>query len=102
MTVDCSPPLKLYRYGERVWLERAVKLGEFLLKPASSVGDIKGDATRQDDELVRTRHSPADKIKIVHMATGNEIKPISAVKFESKSLTDFLIICFSRRWDASL
>lgn len=102
LTINCAPPGCLHRYSERQWLERALTLGEFLLKPASSFKDIAGDTARQDDELTRVRHSDPHEVKIVHQRTGQELKPIGPVKFQAKSLTDYLIICFSKKWDPAL
>lgn len=102
LTINCAPPGCLYRYSERQCLERSLTLGEFLLKPASSFKDRPGDTARQDDELTRVRHSQPHEVKIVHQRTGRELKPIGPVKFEEKSLTDYLIICFSKKWDRKL
>ena len=98
--VNCLTPTKLYRYGERIWLERASALGEFLLKPASSFKNA--DATRRDDELVRVRMREPNDIKIVRVQTGQEVKPLGPIKFEMKSATDYLVLCFSKTWNTQL
>lgn len=100
--VNCTRPTKLYRYSERRWLEQAMAEGRFLLKPASSYKDLERDPSRQDDELVRIRQSPADQVTITVQGTGQEIRPIGPVTYTNTCHTDYLVLCFSSRWGEDL
>lgn len=100
--VNCTRPPKLYRYSERKWLEQAMTEGRFLLKPASSYRDLEMDPARQDDELVRTRQSPPERVSIILQGTGQEIRPIGPVTYTNTSHTDYLVLCFSSRWGEDL
>lgn len=100
VVVNCATPTKLYRYADRMKLERALSLGEFLLNPASAFKNA--DASRRDDELVRVRMRMPKDIKIVRVQTGQEVKPLGPIKFEMKSTTDYLILCFSKIWNTQL
>jgi len=100
--IDLTRPPKLYRYSERNWLERSLELGEFRLRPATDYKQQETDAARHDDELVRISTSPASAVTITIEGTGHTIKPISDVVYQSEVGTNYLIICFSRRWDEHL
>jgi len=102
MKIDVSRPKKLYRYSEKVWLERSLKLGEFRLRPASEYKLQEIDPARHDDELVRTSKSPASSVNITIERTGKTIKPIDEVSYRSEVGTNYLTICFSHRWDERL
>ena len=102
MKIDLTRPPKLYRYSERNWLERSLELGEFRLRPATDYKQQETDAARHDDELVRISTSPASAVTITIEGTGHTIKPISDVVYQSEVGTNYLIICFSRRWDEHL
>ena len=102
MEIDVSRPPKLYRYSEAQWLERSLRLGEFRLRPAADYKQLEGDHARQGDELVRVRSSPGEKVKITLASTGEEIKPIGEVTYRSEVGTNYLTVCFSERWDASM
>jgi hypothetical protein len=102
MKIDLTRPPKLYRYSERNWLERSLELGEFRLRPATDYKQQETDAARHDDELVRISTSPASAVTITIEGTGHTIKPISDVVYQSEVGTNYLIICFSKRWDEHL
>lgn len=98
MKVDVSRPEKLYRYSKRRWLERSLFLGEFRLMPASYYKGLEADSARQDDELCRLRSvAPAD-VQITG-DDGRIIVPIGDVEFTTRLLRDYLMACFSTRWD---
>jgi hypothetical protein len=46
LTIDCRRPVKLYRYASARWLERALKLGEFRLRPAADYNDLITETRR--------------------------------------------------------
>lgn len=102
MEIDLTRPSKLYRYSERKWLERSLELGEFRLRPASDYKQQETDAARHDDELVRISTSPASAVTITIEGTGQTIKPIGDVVNRSEVGTNYLTICFSKRWDEHL
>ncbi len=102
MEIDLTYPPKLYRYSERKWLERSLELGEFRLRPASDYNQQETDSARHDDELVRISKSPASSVSITVERTGQTIKPIDGVVYRSEVGTDYLTICFSKRWDEHL
>jgi hypothetical protein len=96
MTADLAHPKKLYRYSERKWLERSLRLGEFRLRPAADYKMLEVDPARHDDELVRSSSSPADKVRIIHIATGKELKAVGEVRYRSDVGTNYLTLCFSK------
>jgi hypothetical protein len=102
MEIDLTRPPKLYRYSERKWLERSLELGEFRLRPATDYKQQETDAARHDDELVRINTSPASAVTITIERTGQTIKPIGDVVYRSEVGTNYLTICFSKRWDEHL
>lgn len=102
MDIDLTRPPKLYRYSERTWLERSLELGEFRLRPASDYKKQETDAARHDNELVRVSTSPASSVSITIERTGQTIKPIGDIVYRSEVRTNYLTICFSKRWDEHL
>lgn len=102
MEIDLMRPPKLYRYSERKWLERSLDLGEFRLRPATDYKQQETDPARHDDELVRLSTSPASSVSITVKRTGQTIKPIGDVVYRSEVGTNYLTICFSKRWDERL
>ncbi len=94
MEINCVRPEKLYRYSERKWLERSLRLGEFRLMPASFYTELEGDAARQDYELCRSR-SVAPELVYISREDGQLIRPIGEVMFTNRLLRDYLMICFS-------
>lgn len=102
MEIDLTRPPKLYRYSERKWLERSLELGEFRLRPATDYKQQEIDSARHDDELVRISTSPASAVTITIERTGQTIKPIGDVVYRSDVGTNYLTICFSKRWDEHL
>lgn len=102
MEIDLTRPPKLYRYSEKKWLERSLELGEFRLRPATDYKQQETDAARHDDELVRVSTSPASSVSITIERTGQKIKPVGDVAYRSEVGTNYLTICFSKRWDEHL
>lgn len=102
MEIDLTGPSKLFRYSERKWLERSLELGEFRLRPASDYKQHEAESARHDDELVRICKSPASALTITIESTGQTIKPIGPVIYRSEVGTNYLTICFSKRWDEHL
>lgn len=102
MEIDLTRPPKLYRYSERKWLERSLELGEFRLRPATDYKQQETDAARHDDELVRINTSPASAVTITIKRTWQTIRPIGDVVYRSEVGTNYLTICFSKRWDEHL
>lgn len=96
-----SPP-KLYRYSERKWLERSLERGEFRLRPASEYKLQETDLARHDDELVRVNTSPASSVKITILDTGQEVKPVGDIVYQSEVGTNYFTVCFSKVWDEHL
>jgi hypothetical protein len=96
--LNCQRPQKLYRYSERHWLERSLKLGEFRFRPASDYSVMEGDLARQDNEMVRIRTIDASQVKIV-TERGQEIKTIEEIQHRRETATNYLILCLSSRWD---
>lgn len=102
MEIDLKHPPKLYRYSERKWLERSLALGEFRLRPATEYKQHETDSARHDDELVRVSKSSASSVSITVERTGQTIKPIGEVVYQSEVGTNYLTICFSKSWDEHL
>lgn len=102
MEIDLTRPPKLYRYSEKKWLERSLELGEFRLRPATDYKQQETAPARHDDELVRISKSPASSVSITVERTGQTIKPIGDVVYRSEVGTNYLTICFSKRWDEYL
>lgn len=102
MIIDMRSPDKLYRYSQRQWLERSLSDGEFLLRPASAYKDLSGDTARQDDERVRIQTVSASELTLLNLGTGEQIHPIGNLTRLSEIHTDYVILCFSRRWDEKL
>lgn len=100
--MDYIRPSNLYRYSERKWLERSLKLGEFRLRAASDYKKFESDFARHDDELVRTHKSPGSSVIITNERTGQRIVPIGDVTYRTETGTDYLTICFSQRWHEAL
>ena len=100
--VDVARPAKLYRYSTRKWLEWSLTLGEFRLRPASEYKNQEDDAARQDDELVRIEKSPAERVSIEIVGTGQKIKPIGEVVYTTSVGSDYLVVSFSKIWDIQL
>lgn len=98
MEIDVSRPDKLYRYSERRWLERSLLFGEFRLMPASYCKGLETDSARQDDELCRLRKIAPKDVQITG-EDGQIIVPIGDVEFTTPLLRDYLIACFSTRWN---
>lgn len=48
--IDVQRPPKLYRYSERRWLERALQLGEFRLRPAAD--DAQGGQAPRGEQIL--------------------------------------------------
>lgn len=101
-TVDCTRPLELFRYSRCRWNLKSLLAGEFRLVPASDFGELKNDAARQDNELVREETSPGDKVTITHVATGKPIKVIGDVIYREEVGTDYYTLCLSSTWDRVL
>jgi hypothetical protein len=102
MQINLQRPPFLFRYTKSIWAREALELGEFLLKPASSYKSLEGDEARGDDELNRIQRIDPSQIKITLQSTGMEIKPTSPVEYNFYSETDYLILCFSSKWDLTL
>ncbi len=93
-SVTCGRPSTLYRYDERVYLEKALKLGGFRLANAASYGDRDHDIARQDDELCRVSEHESSSF-IVTTPAGLVLQPSGPVKFVSKLASDYYILCLS-------
>ncbi|MQR00961.1 hypothetical protein [Glaciimonas soli] len=102
MQIDMTRPSKLYRYSERKWLERSLNFGEFRLRPASDYKNHETDHARHDDELIRVSKSPANTVTITVEGTGQQLKPIGEIVYQSEVGTNYLTICFSEIWDELL
>ena len=94
--IDLRRPPILYRYSEKKWLDRALRLGEFRLRPASDYLEQETDLGRQDNELIRVQKLPASDVTMTMVKNGEEIQPIGEVTFTSEILTDYLTLCFSQ------
>jgi hypothetical protein len=94
MEIDVTRPSKLYRYSERKWLERSLRLGEFRLRPASDYKDMESAAARTDDE--RHRKIVLVNPSITHVRTGRPIVPLGDVVMSSEIATDYLTLCFAK------
>ena len=102
MQIEVTRPGRLYRYSEARWLDRSLRFGEFRLRPARDYKQLEGDHARQDDELVRVRSSPGAGVEITLVSTSEQLRPIGKVTYRSTVGTNYLMLCFSERWDASL
>jgi hypothetical protein len=102
VTIDCSRPARLFRYTQRTWAERALKLGEFRLRPAANYNDLLTDHARHDNELVRIRQANPASVHISLVETGQEIKQIGPVTFRTDINTNYLVLCFSTIWRPAL
>jgi hypothetical protein len=102
MEIDVMRPPKLYRYSEKKLLERSLEFGEFRLRPAAEYWQKETDAARHDDEIVRVTTSPVNSVSITLEHTGQSIKPIGNVGYRAEVWTNYLTICFSKRWDEHL
>lgn len=99
---NCRRPSRLFRYSEQKWLHRSLYEGEFRLVPASFYGELEGDTARQDNELIRVQHSPADQVEITHVKTGQRLKPIEKITYRNEILTNYYTLCFSSAWNVAL
>jgi hypothetical protein len=100
--INCRRPTRLYRYSKNEWLLKSLYKGEFRLVPASDYNDLVGDIARHDNELVRIQKSPADQVEITHVKTGQRLKPIGEVTYQSEIMTNYYTLCFSSTWDIAL
>lgn len=71
--VDSQRPPKLYRYSERRWLERALLLGEFRLRPAAEDG-----------------------------RTNSQILPFQPIAARMAPSVNFLTLSLAKVWDPKL
>jgi hypothetical protein len=102
ITIDCTRPSKLFRYARCRWNVKSLIAGEFRLVPASEYGELKGDAARQDNELVREGTSPGGNVTVTHVATGKPIRVIGDVTYRHEVGTDYYTLCLSSAWDPPL
>jgi len=93
---------KLFRYSEYQWLIRSLRLGEFRLVPASYYGELVGDSARHDDELVREKTVPSEKVTIAHVASNRLITAIGDVVFRDEVGTNYFTLSFSTAFDPLL
>lgn len=93
MEINLTRPAKLYRYSERELLDRALRLGEFRLRPASDYKDIEDSIARKDDE--QRRKFVLRNPKITHVRTGQPIVPIGDVVKSSSIGSDYLVLCLA-------
>jgi len=102
LNMDFTRPSNLYRYSERIWLERSLKLGEFRVRAASDYKKFESDSARHDDELVRIDKSPGSSVIITNERTGERIVPVGDVTYRTEIGTNYLTVCFSQRWNETL
>lgn len=93
MKIDLTRPPKLYRYSERKWLDRSLRLGEFRLRPASDYKDMEESSARTDDE--QHRRFVLHNQKITHVRTEQPIIPIGDVVRSSYIDSDYLLLCLA-------
>lgn len=94
MKIDITRPPKLYRYSERKWLDRSLRLGEFRLRAASDYKDMEEAAARTDDE--RHRKIVLANPSITHVRTRRPIIPLGDVVMSSEIASDYLALCFAK------
>jgi len=94
MKIDHTRPPKLYRYSERKWLDRSLRLGEFRLRPASEYKSMEDSVARTDDE--QRRRIVLRNPKIAHVRTGHPIVPIGDVVSTSDINSDYLTLCLAK------
>lgn len=102
MHVDLIRPGKLYRYSEERWLVRALQHGEFRLRPASDYFLAESIGARHDNELVRVHTSPGAQVKVFMDGHTEPFTPLGDVTYTSTAGTDYMLLCFSSRWDEHL
>ena len=93
MKIAITRPTKLYRYSERKWLDRSLRLGEFRLRPASDYKDMEGAAARTDDE--QHRRIALRNPRLTHVRTGRPIIPLGDVTMSSDIDSDYLTLCLA-------
>jgi hypothetical protein len=76
--IDCQRPQKFYRYAERHWLERALTLGEFRLRPA------------------------VDDVQQNYLQASQQILPFGSSAARTPSPASFLTLSLSKKWDTHL
>ena len=102
MEVNVERPKKLYRYSERKWLERALKFGEFRLRPASDYLVLEAAAARQDDERNRMSVRKKGTFVMTLERTGEIVETLGDVMHTRSIDVDYLMLCFSTGWDPLL
>jgi len=88
-------PSHLYRYARRAHLDEARKAGRFRIAPAAGYRDLLRDEARQDDELVRIRHSDSNDVQLKLLRSGQVLPVIGPVTYRSELHTDYYILCLS-------
>lgn len=91
-------PQKLYRYSSYKWLCRSIKFGEFRLAPASSFSSPEHIKSRRDEEINKEIHFSNKEVTISTL-DGVPIKHFTEFKINSSTNTDYLMLCFSRKYE---
>lgn len=65
-TLPYQRPPTLYRYAEKQWLERALLLGEFRLRPVASTGCLAISFSKNWNPQLFTVFSGADSCLVIH------------------------------------
>ena len=99
MLINVGRPPRLYRYSKQRYLLDSLRLGHFRLNPATDYKSMSGDSARQDDEQLRRREVEGGGVSIVNMTTGEPIRPIGQVRFDTQIQTNYYVLCFSKSCD---
>lgn len=68
MPASLARPKHLYRFSEKKWLERSLRLGEFRLQPLSTYAAQASGAARAQDASLRVLRTPGPDFLVVSFA----------------------------------
>lgn len=97
--VNVQPEKTIYRFDKVANLKAAYEKGEFLIRPALEYIKREYDEARKDNELIHSRESKPENVKITLQKNNQNITPIGNITFSSILPIDCYILCFSYDYD---
>jgi hypothetical protein len=97
--VNSQTEKKLYRFGKSTHIQEAFTEGKFLICSALEYIKKEYDEARKDNELVHSKTTSPDGVKISLGKNGQELKTIGDITFSSILPIDCYILCFSYDYD---
>lgn len=97
--VNFQPEKTIYRFDKLANLQAAYEKGEFLIRPALEYIKREYDEARKDNELIHSRESRPENVKITMQKNNQNIIPIGNIIFSSILPVDCYILCFSYDYD---